>query len=55
MTQIEMKLAENGETVTLVAQVSAEGMADLLLEQAAARIAAEPGLRHVAWHPADEN
>ena len=55
VTQIEMKLAENGETVTLVAQVSAEGMADLLLEQAAARIAAEPGLRHVAWHPADEN
>lgn len=55
VTQIEMKLAENGETVTLVAQVSAEGMADLLLEQAAARIAVEPGLRHVAWHPADEN
>lgn len=55
VTQIEMQQSDKGETVTLVAQVSADGMVDVLLEQAAARIAAEPGLRQVSWQPADEN
>lgn len=49
---IEAKSAD--DTVELCVSVNGEGMVDQLMEQSAARIAAEPGLRRVRWHLQDE-
>lgn len=54
LAQIELDAAE-GEAVTVTATIHAEGLADSLLDQAAARLAAEPGLRRVSWQVLDEN
>lgn len=51
---IEAKPADAGDTVELCVSVNGEGMVDQLMEQSAARIAAEPGLRRVRWHLQDE-
>ena len=54
VTGIEAKAADNGDTVELCVSVNGEGMVDQMMEQAANRLAAEPGLRRVRWHLQDE-
>jgi len=49
---IEAKSAD--DAIELCVSINGEGMVDQLMEQAAARIAAEPGLRRVRWHLQDE-
>ena len=51
---IDAKPADGGDTIELCVLVNGEGMVDQLMEQSAARIAAEPGLRRVRWHLQDE-
>ena len=41
-------------TVEISAVINGEGMVDQIIEQSAARLAAEPGLRRVRWHLQDE-
>lgn len=55
ISEIEMRASELPGSVDLIAAVSAEGMADTLLEQAAARLAVEPGLARVSWHVLEES
>ncbi len=52
--EIAAKLTEAGDAVELAVTINGEGMVDQLLEQSAARIAAEPGLIRVRWHLQDE-
>lgn len=54
MVELAAKTADTGETVELCALVNGEGMVDQLLQQSAARLASEPGLRRVRWHLQDE-
>ncbi|SEN41136.1 putative Mg2+ transporter-C (MgtC) family protein [Gemmobacter aquatilis] len=54
LVQIELGTAE-GDGITVTATINAEGLVDSLLDQAAARLAAEPGLRRVSWQVLDEN
>ncbi|MDQ1847967.1 MgtC/SapB family protein [Gemmobacter fulvus] len=54
IAQIELGGGEGGDTISLTATVTAEGLADPILEQAASRLAAEPGLKRVAWQVLDE-
>ncbi|MDZ4134334.1 MAG: MgtC/SapB family protein [Paracoccaceae bacterium] len=49
MTEIEAKPAENADLIQIDATVTGDGMVDHSLEQAAARLASEPGLRRVIW------
>ena len=49
---------ERGEEaggILLTATVQGEGATDLMFEQAAQRIAAEPGLAAVRWAPVEDN
>jgi putative Mg2+ transporter-C (MgtC) family protein len=52
--EIEAKPTDAGDAVELIVTVNGEGMVDQLLEQSAARLAAEPGLRRIRWHLQDE-
>lgn len=54
VAQITLDPAEPG-IVALAATVSAEGLADGIVEQAVARLAAEPGLGQVRWQVLDES
>lgn len=51
--EIEAKPADDN-TIEICALINGEGMVDQLIEQSAARLAAEPGLRRVRWHLQDE-
>ena len=51
--ELEAKPADN-DTLEISAIINGEGMVDQLIEQAATRLAAEPGLRRVRWHLQDE-
>ena len=44
----------NDATVEISAVINGEGMVDQIIEQASARLAAEPGLLRVRWHLQDE-
>ncbi|MFN3938225.1 MAG: MgtC/SapB family protein [Gemmobacter sp.] len=48
LSELEARPTEDG-ALDLIATATAEGPADAALEQAAARLAAEPGLRRVRW------
>ena len=52
LSELSATLAE-GE-VTLSAVVHGEGVTDVAIEQAIARLGAEPGIRRLRWMPADE-
>ena len=52
--EMEAKPADAGDAVELCALINGEGMVDAIIEQSAARLAAEPGLRRVRWHLQDE-
>lgn len=54
LSEIDVIPAEEGIGVELTAVVIGEGITDALLEQSVARLAAEPGLRHVRWLVLDE-
>jgi len=54
LSEIGMKAAEDGTGLDLIATVTAEGVPDLVLEQAVQRLAAEPGLLRVRWQSLDE-
>ncbi|WP_149142100.1 MgtC/SapB family protein [Gemmobacter caeruleus] len=50
----ELSLTREGDSILLTADVSAEAKTEHDLDQAVARIAAEPGLKSVRWHVMDE-
>jgi putative Mg2+ transporter-C (MgtC) family protein len=52
--QIEAQPADSGDAIDLAILVNGEGMVDQVMEQAIARVAAEPGLRRIHWHVQDE-
>lgn len=54
ISQIELGKPEGGDAIELTATVTADGLADQMLEQAATRLAVEPGLRRVGWQVMDE-
>lgn len=54
VSEIALAPAE-GDLLELTAVVTGEGFADPVLEQVAARLAAEPGLRRVRWQVLDES
>jgi putative Mg2+ transporter-C (MgtC) family protein len=54
LSEIGMSRAEDGQGVDLAATVTAEGQADVVLEQAVQRLAAEPGLVRVRWQAVEE-
>lgn len=54
LTEIAARPSIEGGMIDLVAEVSGEGATPLALDQALARLAAEPGLARVAWEPVDE-
>ncbi|MGA0542748.1 MgtC/SapB family protein [Neotabrizicola sp. VNH66] len=55
LSEIDMRPADGGQTLVLVATVAAEGATtDAVLEQAVQRLAAEPGLTRVRWESLDE-
>ncbi len=51
--EMEAKPAD-ADLLEISAVINGEGMVDQLIEQSAARLAAEPGLRRVRWHLQDE-
>ena len=53
IVEIEAKPADDS-TVEICVLINGEGMVDQLIEQSAARLAAEPGLRRIRWHLQDE-
>jgi putative Mg2+ transporter-C (MgtC) family protein len=54
LSEIGAQAALEGGSIDLTATVSAEGIADTLVEQAILRLASEPGLMRVRWEPLDE-
>lgn len=54
ISEIELRPAESGEGIELCATVSGDGLMDQVIEQSAARLAAEPGLRRVRWQVLDD-
>ncbi|MFZ1469058.1 MAG: MgtC/SapB family protein [Paracoccaceae bacterium] len=54
LSEIGMQRSEDGLGLDLVATVTPEGVPDSVLEQAVQRLALEPGLMRVRWHPLDE-
>ena len=53
LSEVSAAITETGQ-VDLSATITGEGLADKELEQAAARLAAEPGLSRVRWQVLDE-
>lgn len=54
VTEIEAKPNPTEGTIALCTAVNGEGMVDQMMEQAANRLAAEPGLCRVRWNLQDE-
>ena len=54
LSEIELRPAESGDGIDLCATVLGDGIADHVMEQVAARLAVEPGLRRVRWQVLDE-
>jgi putative Mg2+ transporter-C (MgtC) family protein len=54
LSEVELRAGEAPDTLTLGATVTVEGVSDTVVEQAVARLAAEPGLLQVRWAAVDE-
>lgn len=49
LSDIEIRPAESGDGIDICATVMGDGLVDQVIEQSAARLAVEPGLRRVRW------
>jgi putative Mg2+ transporter-C (MgtC) family protein len=54
LTDIAARPSTEGGMLDIVANVTGEGATPLVMDQALARLAAEPGLGRVAWEPLEE-
>jgi putative Mg2+ transporter-C (MgtC) family protein len=54
LTEITARPAADGSLLDIVADVAGESATPLALDQALARLAAEPGLARVRWEPVEE-
>lgn len=54
LSEIELRPSDTGDGIDICATVLGEGLLDQDMEQSAARLAAEPGLRRVRWQVLDE-
>lgn len=54
LTEIAARPSSEGGTLDITATVTGEGTTPLALDQALARLAAEPGLARVAWNSVEE-
>ena len=55
LSELVVRPAGEGRLLELTANVAGEGATPLAIDQAVARLAAEPGLARVSWQPAEDN